>query len=257
MDNICICDIELNTDKKIDVFSGVPHCHDCGLPLSPLELSDEERVDLSVEDCNVSLVTKKETQEFEDSKSTIPMQETVRLNVKFEGGAGVNLKAKRWGRLTVSESGFEVTGMTGKFNRGFDDLIDIEIDGQGYYQAGGSMRGFGTTADAAAKAQYQAAIINSFTTRTKVDCHLRLSFENAELNFALDISPRELAVKLSGVRNWLTNQRYKKTEISSGFQTATSLPFDNIDKIIKLSELVDKGLLSKEEFAVQKAKLLG
>jgi len=76
----------------------------------------------------------------------VPHQVDTNLSATYEGGSGTGLQEKIKGQLLISSAGLKFESRKGLFTRGFEDLQNISIDGHGYYQVGGNMQGFGTTA---------------------------------------------------------------------------------------------------------------
>ena len=162
------------------------------------------------------------------------------------GGIGIDLKPKKYGFLEVSSSGFNFASYWGDWNRSFDELVTIEIDGKGYYTTGGGFVGYGNTADAQARGNKQALILNSLTSRVESDCRLRIVYPGQEVTFKVEHEPTQLGIDLSGIKNWLTVRG--KAENKS--------PASDVDQLEKLIAMFEKGHLSQSEFEAAKRKLL-
>jgi hypothetical protein len=181
----------------------------------------------------------------EGSSGDIP-QKRMRYKAACLGGVGIELTLKKYGHLEISSSGFSFASRGEDWNRSFEELVTIEIDGQGYYTKGGGFVGYGNTADAQARGNKQAMILNSFTTRVVSDCRIRIVYPGQEVTFKVEYDPTQLGIDLSGIKNWLTVRA--KTE-----QKTLATDVDQLEKLIGMFE---KGHLSKSEFEAAKRKLL-
>jgi tetratricopeptide (TPR) repeat protein len=97
----------------------------------------------------------------------------------------------------------------------------------------------------------EKAVENGFTDFGKIHSHQALSYLRRQADFQkfVDNSYLRIAALPSAQNNLLDN-------IASGQSTATNPSKDVFDEILQLGDLKDKGLISAEEFARQKQKLL-
>jgi len=173
-------------------------------------------------------------------------QKRMRYKAACLGGVGIELTLNKYGHLEISSSGFSFASRGEDWNRSFDELVTIEIDGQGYYTKGGGFVGYGNTADAQARGNKQAMILNSFTTRVVSDCRIRIVYPGQEVTFKVEYDPTQLGIDLSGIKNWLTVRA----------KTEQKTPASEVDQLEKLIAMFEKGHLSKSEFEAAKSKLL-
>jgi hypothetical protein len=173
-------------------------------------------------------------------------QKRMRYKAAYLGGVGLELTLKQYGFLEISSTGFSFASRGGEWDRDFNELITIEIDGQGYYTKDGGFVGYGNTADAQARGNKQAMILNSFTTRVVSDCRIRIVYPGQEVTFKVEYDPTQLGIDLSGIKNWLTVKA----------KTEQKAPASDVDQLEKLIAMFEKGHLSESEFEAAKRKLL-
>lgn len=136
-----------------------------------------------------------------DHSVSVPDQDTVSTPVKYLGGAGVSLKPEGLGTLWITSTGFALKVNDIFWNRSIGDLVGVQIGGRGIYTTGGGWVGGGFGFQGAMQGAAMASMLNALETRVHNDCLMRLSFENAELNFqVLDITPRNLELQLAPIR---------------------------------------------------------
>ena len=182
---------------------------------------------------------------------TLLSQETFSLRATYLGGVGTNFQPRDKGKLTVTNAGFEFESGSNSWSKPYQNLAGLQIGGVGAFKTGGGWVGGGSGVLGGLQGANQARILNSLTERTHVDCVLRVVYPGLDLSFALRITPRQLELKLSGVRNWLET----RSTLAAPVVASVSV-MDNLLAIEKLAELRDKGILTEEEFAAQKRKLL-
>lgn len=135
----------------------------------------------------------------------------------------------------------------------YAEITALEIGGPEAKQSGGGFIGGGFGLEGAAAGMLIATALNLVTTRTSIMTVICLQTSSAEL-FLLNATetPDDLRMRLSPVFTQLRQEAGKRLP-TTGQQTPASL--DVIDRLQKLGELVEKGLLTEDEFAVLKAKL--
>jgi hypothetical protein len=134
--------------------------------------------------------------------------------------------------------------------RSYEASHGLEFEG-GAVQSGGGYRGFGFGLMGAAEGIAIASLLNSLTSKTTVHTAVRFEADDAEVFFFTDQAvPRVLEMRFAEVRG-----RIKAgTRTPAAQETPSTADFT--DRLIRLSEMLDKGHLTEEEFAVAKARLL-
>jgi hypothetical protein len=134
----------------------------------------------------------------------------------------------------------------------YDDITAIEIGGPGATQAGAGFFGGGFGLQGAAEGMLIATALNMLTTRTKINTAICLQTRTTELFLHHgDVTPDALRVRLSPV---FTMLRQRQGAESRNRDDATD---HLVDRIAKLAELLDRGLISQAEFQKLKADALG
>jgi hypothetical protein len=189
-----------------------------------------------------------------ESDFVIQSQETTTIETVFLGGAGIPLQTYEKSSIVISVKGFAVgQGGTSVWTKSFEDLIGLQISGEGLLQSGGGWIGGGFGVGGALKGALFATVMNSLTTRTHNDCYFRFVYPGVEGTFqVLSHTPRDLEIALSGVKNWIETRRIDTTVTPQSNQGLTT-----VEQIERLHQLVEKGILSKTEFEKEKSKLLG
>ena len=143
------------------------------------------------------------------------------------------------------------TGGVRPFYRGtYADARVLEFEG-GVIRTGGGFFGGGAGFVGAAEGMAIASMLNTLTTKTTVHTTVRFEAEDAELFFFTSQAvPRELQMRFAEVRGRIT-----------GTQPRTPQPdptggVDIADRLVRLGEMVEKGLLTAEEFQAAKDHLL-
>ena len=197
-----------------------------------------------------------------DHSVSIPDQGTVSSPVKYLGGAGVTLKPESLGTLWITPTGFALNTNDIFWMRSIGDLVGVQIGGRGIYTTGGGWVGGGFGFDGAMKGAAMASMLNALETRVHNDCLMRLSFDNAELNFQiLDITPRDLELNLAPVRLHLEKNLGVTSTSTMGLSGTVGVSGSRRDKDLKtkLQELklaFDEGLLTESEYEAKRSNLL-
>ena len=181
-------------------------------------------------------------------------QADVVIDCVFLGGASIPLKVYEKSAIYVSKYGFFIGQPDAKvWSHTFEGLHGIQISGEGLYQTGGGWVGGGFGVAGALKGAAFATVMNALTTRTNNDCYFRFVYPGIDGNFqVLSHTPRDLEIALSGVRNWLET----KTRVDSS-KSNQNASVNNADQLEKLWNLHQNGVITKEEFEIEKSKILG
>ena len=134
----------------------------------------------------------------------------------------------------------------------FRQLTDFGIWGPGAVTRGGGVIGGGFGLEGAALGMLAATAINAATTRTSITTYLTIRSQRDELTFLYaGKTPQALQLELGHV--------FGALRLATATDTSSLRPSaaDPVDRLEKLGQLRAQGLLSGEEFAVAKHKLLG
>jgi hypothetical protein len=126
----------------------------------------------------------------------------------------------------------------------------VDIEGAAEVRKGMRWFGGGFGLAGAAEGALTAAVLNSLTSRTEIDTVIRLQMPATELFLhSNELTPTALRMRLSPV---FTRMR------AAGAPAVPAPPTsDVVDQLHKAESLLERGLLTDEEFARLKANLLG
>jgi hypothetical protein len=134
----------------------------------------------------------------------------------------------------------------------YSDISALEIGGPGAQRRGGGFFGGGFGVAGATEGMLVASALNLLTTRTTTNTVLCLKTKTAELFLHTSTeTPDALRMRLSAV---FTTLRQLESQPPSG-QVAGS--GDAVDRLAKLADLLEKNLITREEFDRMKGDLLG
>jgi len=235
-------------------------CLNCGLLLSDKAFDFKA---ITPQTMSIVLSPKKEVEIREVSVQKLEsgfdpegiLQNEVSMSALYVGGIGTHLKQNSKGTLIISSFGFTFLSKKQEWKKDLQGLKAIQIGGAGAFQTGGGFIGGGFGIKGAMEGIAMAGFLNALTTKTKFDCLFRVVYPEIEIYFQiLDRTPRQLTIDLTGISHYLENQ---KKPLSAGPRADLDSPEPhNVDLLIKLAELLDKGLISREEFEAQKQKLI-
>ena len=137
----------------------------------------------------------------------------------------------------------------------YGQVEDVEIGGPGIVKSGGGFAGGGFGL-AAVEGMAIAAALNALTTRTSVKTVMRIQATACEL-FLLHtkLPPEQLRIEMSGPLTAIRAARAAGAAAQEqGRAARVSSP---VEELAKLAAMLEKGLLTREEFNLMKAKLLG
>lgn len=128
--------------------------------------------------------------------------------------------------------------------------LEIAVEGAGAITKGGGFIGGGFGIEGAAVGMLTASVLNALTTSSQMDTVLRLQTADAEVYLFYGAeTPEALRRSLSPV--FLRLRQQATTQPSSG-----SGDGHVVDRLHKLADLLDRGLIDKDEFAALKADLM-
>jgi len=143
----------------------------------------------------------------------------------------------------------ETTGYVPYLRRSYETAQALEFEG-GVVRKGGRYAGGGFGVLGAAEGMAMAALLNSLTTKTSIHTTVRLEAQDAELFFFTDQAPpKTLYMQFAEVR----------ARINAATPAALPAPESNADladQLLQLGTMFEKGLLTADEFAAAKARLL-
>jgi hypothetical protein len=132
----------------------------------------------------------------------------------------------------------------------YTEIEDVEIGGPGLVRSGGGFIGGGFGAVGALEGMAVAAVLNALTTKTTITTILRVQGTNCEL-FLLwtKTTPGQLRIELSRPLGAIRAAR-------AAVDRTPARPGSPVAELSKLADMLQAGLLSREEFDQLKAKLL-
>jgi Short C-terminal domain len=139
----------------------------------------------------------------------------------------------------------------------YAEIEDVEIGGSGLVKTGGGFTGGGFGARGAIEGMAIAAVLNGLTTRTSITTVVRIQGTGCEL-FLLHtrVTPEQLRIELSRPLGAIRSTR--APDVAGVIQPqAPAMPPSPVEELAKLAEMLEKGLLTREEFDLMKAKVLG
>jgi hypothetical protein len=138
----------------------------------------------------------------------------------------------------------------------YSQIEDMEIGGPGLVKTGGRFVGGGFGAAGAVEGMAIAAVLNTLTTRISIKTVVRIQGTGCEL-FLLNtkLTPEQLRIAISRPLGAIRSAR--ATQATRGTQHAAAIAAPSpVQELTKLADMLEKGLLTREEFDLMKAKLL-
>jgi hypothetical protein len=138
----------------------------------------------------------------------------------------------------------------------YSQVEDVEIGGPGLIRTGGGFTGSGQGVIGAAEGIAIAAVLNALTTRTSVKTIVRIQGNDCEL-FLLHtrLTPEQLRIQMSHPLGAIRSVKATKgtEESQHGVLMNSASP---VEELSKLADMLERGLLTREEFELMKATLL-
>ena len=130
----------------------------------------------------------------------------------------------------------------------YSEIEDVEIGGPGLVKTGGRFVGGGFGAAGALEGMAIASVLNALTTRTSVTTIIRIQAASCEL-FLLwtQSTPEQLRMELSRPLGAIRAAKPAKSAKTSA---------SPVEELAKLADMLQAGLITREEFDQFKAKLL-
>jgi hypothetical protein len=133
----------------------------------------------------------------------------------------------------------------------------VDIGGPGLVRTGGGFVGGGFGATGAIEGMAVAAVLNALTTRTSIKTIVRIQATTCEL-FLLHtkVTPEQLRIELSRPLGAIRSARTTSAAGAAQHQVRATAP-SPVEELTKLAAMLENGLLTREEFDLMKAQLLG
>lgn len=168
------------------------------------------------------------------------------------GGSGVELGSTdgRWDLIFKPEDVLVKKAHAQKMVRLEWVGLNIEIGGAGAFRSGMQWYGGGFGVEGAAEGALIATALNALTSRTKIDTVIRLETPTAELFLHNDHElPQALRRRISVV--------FTKLRQAAADTDGSGAGGDHvIDRLDRLGAMLERGLITQDEFAKLKAELL-
>ena len=139
----------------------------------------------------------------------------------------------------------------------YSQVEDVEIGGPGLVRSGGGFTGGGFGLSGAVEGMAIAAVLNAMTTRTSIKTVVRIQGTGCEL-FLLHtrLTPEQLRIEMSRTLAVIRAARADQAAARSSSEARPGSP-SPVEELAKLADMLEKGLLTREEFDLMKAKILG
>lgn len=139
----------------------------------------------------------------------------------------------------------------------YSEIEDVQIDGPGIVKTGRSFVGGGFGGAAAVEGMAIAAALNSLTSRSSIKTVVRIQAKQCEL-FLLDTSAVPERVRIFLSQPLAAIRAARLADGAGSFQNRPPTgAVSPVDELSKLADMLEKGLLTREEFDLMKARLLG
>jgi len=129
--------------------------------------------------------------------------------------------------------------------------------GPGLIRKGGGFVGGGFGVTGAIEGTALAAVLNGLTTRTSIKTIVRIQGTTCEL-FLLHTraTPEQLRIEMSRTLGTIRSARAAEQARGSQQEARAASP-SPVEELTKLADLLEKGLLTRQEFDLMEAQLLG
>ena len=139
----------------------------------------------------------------------------------------------------------------------YSQIEDVEIGGPGMVKSGGGFTGGGFGLGGAIEGMAIAAVLNAMTTRTSITTIMRVQGIGFEL-FLLHsrLTPDRLRIEMSRTLGVIRTARAGEATARPSPETRP-VSVSPVEELAKLADMLEKGLLTREEFDLMKARILG
>ena len=129
----------------------------------------------------------------------------------------------------------------------YSDLTNLSVEGPGKIREGGGFAGGGFGVEGFAIGAAAAGVLNSLTTRHRIETLIGLQASERELVFlCTSVEPSVLEIQLSRVRGLL-----RSSHASEKVETNLAAELE------RLADLVERGFLARDEFDRLKRRMIG
>jgi hypothetical protein len=135
----------------------------------------------------------------------------------------------------------------------YNEVEDVEIGGPGLVKTGGGFVGGGFGVQGAVEGMTIASVLNALTMRTSIKTVVRIQGISCEL-FLLHtkLTPAQLRIEMS--RPLAAIRSAQVTDTPGGTQREEpAKSMSPVEQLAKLADMLEKGLLTREEFDLMKA----
>jgi hypothetical protein len=171
----------------------------------------------------------------------------------FLGGYGYELVPRHQYAVAFDDAGVVVTDEARHLAVAevpLGQLTGVEIGGPGAVTTNAGIIGGGFSLQGFLEGAAFASLINALSSRTEVQTVFRLEASGGELTFFYSgETPDQLRITLAQLFGHLRSK-------SSDGVVGNDRRVDPVERLAKLADLVERGLLSREEFDTAKVKLL-
>ena len=173
------------------------------------------------------------TKDFE----SIPHQKEFHIDGQYIGGFGTSMTVGSQVVIHFGDRGIGILG-SGLTCLSWDAIAGLQIGGIGQFQTGGGFIGGGFGISGALKGIALASVMNSVTTRTHIDCLLRIVMPESEITIAPQMTPQGVELNLSAAISYLRKKSGEKSNESTlGVHTLVSNAISKRD--LSESELIN------------------
>jgi len=139
----------------------------------------------------------------------------------------------------------------------YAQVEDVAVGGPGLVKTGGGFVGGGFGMGGAVEGMAIAAVLNALTTRTSVKTIVRIQGTACEL-FLLHtkLAPAQLRIAMSRPLAAIRSTRATQATRGTEHEAPVAAP-SPVQELTKLAGMLEKGLLTREEFDLMKVKLIG
>ncbi|HUC26288.1 MAG TPA: SHOCT domain-containing protein [Streptosporangiaceae bacterium] len=139
----------------------------------------------------------------------------------------------------------------------YSQVEDVEIGGPGLVRTGGGFVGGGFGVNGAIEGMAIASVLNALTARTSIKTVLRIQGTGCEL-FLLHTMLTSEQVRIVMSRPLGAIRPARAAAVADGIQHGARVVSPSpAEELSKLVDMLEKGLLTREEFNLMKAKLIG
>ena len=139
----------------------------------------------------------------------------------------------------------------------YTEIELVEVGGPGIVKTGGGFTGGGFGVLGAVEGMGIASFLNTLTSRTAYKTVVRIQASGCELFWLhTRVDPEQLRIALSRPLAVIRSVRAASTPAPQP-DAVSAMPASPVEELARLADMLEKGLLTREEFDLMKARLLG